>query len=406
MKKRITCMATAAILLLCRAAAADPDLSLQDTAVRTGAPADAYAAILAEHAGGIRAYRDYAAEVADIADCRPVGLPDLNGDGIPELVFLDLADDSEYGFKTGRLWIYTADENGVHCALTLRPEIDDLLYSGYYLGEGGRLTLRFSDTERGWIMRLRPDADGRWAAETILTEQEDFSGEGPDEYFLNGRKISKAEYRKLAERLRAEQGTAFGSLDPDNGGNGFTYTPEEALEALASGEIRAPRADAGSGTGETKSRFPELSFFRGSFVPGQKLDVYSAPSARSWRGAKGKAAVTSGSEIYVAGTENGWILVLYELNSGVTRVGYVDSRRIGGEYTSGEELSFAREQAVLAESTALTDDPVRQKTTAGRLKKGTKVTCLAEYNGWVYVEAKVSGKTARGFIAPSALGTE
>ena len=31
---------------------------------------------------------------------------------------------------------------------------------------------------------------------------------------------------------------------------------------------------------------------------------------------------------------------------------------------------------------------------------------LAEYEGWIYVEAKVSGKTARGFLPPSALGLE
>ena len=38
-----------------------------------------------------------------------------------------------------------------------------------------------------------------------------------------------------------------------------------------------------------------------------------------------------------------------------------------------------------------------------KLKKGATVTCLAEYRGWIYVEAKVSGKTARGFIPPSSL---
>jgi hypothetical protein len=40
------------------------------------------------------------------------------------------------------------------------------------------------------------------------------------------------------------------------------------------------------------------------------------------------------------------------------------------------------------------------------LKKGTKVICLAEFRGWIYVEAKVSGKTARGFISPSCLDLE
>ncbi len=60
----------------------------------------------------------------------------------------------------------------------------------------------------------------------------------------------------------------------------------------------------------------------------------------------------------------------------------------------------------LVKSTVMTDDPIRQKTTISKLKKGATVTCLAEYRGWIYVEAKVSGKTARGFIAPSSLGLE
>ena len=115
-------------------------------------------------------------------------------------------------------------------------------------------------------------------------------------------------------------------------------------------------------------------------------------------------SVTSGSEILVAGIEEGWILILYELDSGVIRVGYIDSRKIKGSYTSGDALSFPRRQMTLAESAEMTDDPIRQKTAIGKLKKGTKVTCLAGYRGFVYVEAKVSGKTARGFIVPSSLG--
>ena len=39
----------------------------------------------------------------------------------------------------------------------------------------------------------------------------------------------------------------------------------------------------------------------------------------------------------------------------------------------------------------------------GKLKKGTSVLCLAEYQGMIYVETKLGGKTARGFIPSSAL---
>ena len=49
---------------------------------------------------------------------------------------------------------------------------------------------------------------------------------------------------------------------------------------------------------------------------------------------------------------------------------------------------------------------VNKKTGAVSVKKGTKVICLAQFQGWIYVEANVSGKTARGFISPSCLDPE
>ena len=400
MRKQYCCLLLILFLLAGRTCAcADPDLTLRDTASYPGPWAEAYSRILAERAEGIRAYQDYVAGITSAPACRAVGLTDLTSDGIPELLFLELEHETEYGFDVGCLRIYTSDGEGARCVLSLRPEIDDLLYSGYYLAENGVLTVRFSDCEMGWILQLRPDMKGYYTAETTLVEQEDFSGEGPDYYYVNGGKISAKKYRSLEAEIRAGQGTEIGSLQVDDGGYGFTHTLAEAQEALSSGEIPGAEQPA-----RTVSGLPRLSFFTGSFTAGQRFDVYSAPSARSWRGANGKAAITSGSEILVAGTEGDWILILYELDSGVARAGYIDSRKIKGEYTAGVELSFSRTQASLAEAAVFTDDPVRQKSTIGRLKKGTKVTCLAEYRGWIYVEAKVSGKTARGFIPASSIG--
>ncbi len=389
-------------------AGADPKLGLQDASVRSGALSDVYTAILKERSADIQAYQDYVSGITSVPSCHPVDLTDLTGDGVPELLFLDLVDDTEYGFKVGRLWIYTADGGGVHCALTLQPEIDDMLYSRYHLAKNGLLTVHFNDTEMNWILQLRPNPSGHYKAETTLVEQADFSGEGPDAYFRNGRKISPEKFLSLTAQIQADEGPMIGSFMVDDGGNGFAYTLEEALDALSSGKIRLTPPDAGSRAENGVSpseNLPELSFSAGSFTGGQKFEVYSAPSARSWRGAKGKAAITSGSEIFVGGTENGWILILYELESGVTRVGYIDSRKISGPHSSGEALAFSGTRMTLTGNTEMTDDPIRQKSTVGRLKKGTKVTCLARYRGWIYAEAKVSGKTARGFIAPSSLGS-
>ncbi len=380
-------------------ACADPDLTLQDTSLRSGAWAEAYAQILAERSGDIQAYQDYVTDITSSPLCRAVGITDLTGDGVPELMFLDLVQENEYGFQVGRFWVYTSDTQGVRCALTLRPEIDDLLYSRYYLAENGLLTIHFSDCEKGWIMQFRPALNGSFTAETTLIEEADFSGEGPDYYFQNGKKITAKKFKSITSQIKAGEGSMIGSLDVDNGGYGFTCTLSEALEALSSGAITGVQPASPSG-----GRFPELTFFRGTFTAGQKFAVYSAPSARSWRGANGKAAITSGSEIFVAGTEDGWILIMYELESGVIRAGYIDSRKIDGQFTSGDALSFSGTQMTLVAAAEMTDDPVRKNATIGKLKKGTKVTCLAEYRGMIYVEAKVSGKTARGFISPSSLG--
>ncbi len=404
MKRHFFGMILMTFLLLCLSGGrAAPDLGLQDASVRSGSWKDVYAGILTERSADIRAYQDYVFRIAGMSPCHPVELRDLTGDGVPELLFLELEDDTEYGFQVGRLWIYTPDVRGVHCALTLQPEIDDMLYSRYYLSTTGMLTIHFSDTERGWILQLRLDLSGHYTAENTLIEEADFSGEGPDDYYMNGKKISLRKYQSMTAQVRADQGAMIGSLMVDDGGSGFTYTLEEALEALASGIIDGYNAESSL---SPLGSLPELYFSKGSFAAGQKLAVYSAPSDRSWRSAKGKAAITSGSEIFVAGTEDGWILILYELNSGVTRAGYINSQRITGEYTSGDVLLFSPTKMTLTEGTVMTDDPIRQKTTIGKLKKGSQVICLAKYRGWIYVETKVSGKTARGFIASSSLSMQ
>ena len=397
MKQLVYILIPAVFLLLCMSGAlADPNFALQDTAVRSGSWAEVYAGILEERSAAIQAYQEHVMSITSLSECRPVDLRDLNGDGVPELIFIELNDETEYGFKVGVLRIYTADGNGVHCALEMEPEIDELLYSTYYLAKDGLLTLRFCDTEMDWVVRMRLDPGGHYVSETTLISQEDFSGEGPDQYFLNGKKISAKKYRSESGQIQAEQGELIGSLMVDDGCTGFAYTQAEALKALASGSV--------AGAGE--KWFQELTFSRISFKAGQKLTVYSAPSSKALRGAGGKASVNSGNEIYAAGGADGWILILYELNSGVVRAGYVDTRKIKGDLPSVGELSFAGSRMTLKENTVMTDDPIRGNGSLGKLKKGAEVTCLAGYRGWIYVEAKVSGKTARGFIDAVSLGLE
>ena len=91
MKKRCCCLMLIIFLLTgWTLACADPDLTLQDTSLRSGAWVEEYAQILTERSAGIQAYENYVAEVTYSSVCRPVGLTDLTGNGIPELMFLEL----------------------------------------------------------------------------------------------------------------------------------------------------------------------------------------------------------------------------------------------------------------------------------------------------------------------------
>ena len=411
--KRNLCGIVLMIILLATAgcAWADPDLTIADPETGSGGWAEEYRQILQDRSAGIQDYRAYVAEITYSGDAHPVGLTDLTGDGIPELLFVEQVHDTEYGFELGRLWIYTADSRGVYCALTLTPETDDLMYSSMFLGKNGQLTIHLNDMEMGWTLQLERNQSGRYEAKTTLVSQEDFSGEGPDQYFQNGKSITASAYQKKLEEIRSTEGTMIGGFLEETGFRGFDYTVEEATERLGSGDpTAAAGTDAGSGRDENgsapDSQLPELTFFRGEFTPGDKFAVYTAPSARSWRGANGKASITSASEIFVAGTVDGWLLVRYELDSGVIRVGYVDTKKISGPYSSGSELSFAALPMKLTEKAVMTDDPINQGTKIGSLKKGASVTCLAKYQGMIYVETKVSGKTARGFVPAASLGLD
>jgi hypothetical protein len=160
------------------------------------------------------------------------------------------------------------------------------------------------------------------------------------------------------------------------------------------------------GSGDTTaSAGPAIMFSYASFQANQKFDVYAAPGTSSWRGASGKAAVSTNGPVYVAGWDGNWLLVMYDTNAGAVRVGYINGNNISGG-VSAPGLSFAYLSVTLTSGATLTDDPVTKSTAIVNLSAGNQVTYLAEYSGngsWAYVETQVSGKTVRGFIPMSAI---
>ena len=138
---------------------------------------------------------------------------------------------------------------------------------------------------------------------------------------------------------------------------------------------------------------------------GQKLAVYSAPSKYSYRGANGKALVSTNGTVYAAGWVQGWLLVMYATNNGAVRVGYVNGGDIKGT-VEAETLSFSYDTIRLNSTAALTDDPATQSSAILYLSAGDQVKYLTTFynnNAWAYVETTVSGQTVRGFILASAI---
>jgi len=140
------------------------------------------------------------------------------------------------------------------------------------------------------------------------------------------------------------------------------------------------------------------------FAQTQNLPVYSAPSASSWRGANGKASISTNGAVYAAGVDDGWLMVMYETNNKGVRVGYVDCTKVSGKVTGdawNRVLYFADLQAEVLSPCTLTDDPATQSASIKALKAGDPVTYLStfyNYAAWDYVETTLDGQTVRGFI--------
>lgn len=156
---------------------------------------------------------------------------------------------------------------------------------------------------------------------------------------------------------------------------------------------------------ETKS-FDVLSGFTYANLPGnQKWPVYAAPNPSAWRGANGKAAVSTNGSVYVAGWENGWLLLMYATNNGAVRVGYANGSGIKGK-VNVPQLQFSYATVTCVQDASLTDDPATASTALRQLRAGDVVTYLTSYQNrfdWAYVETTVNGQAFRGFIPLSAL---
>ena len=98
-----------------------------------------------------------------------------------------------------------------------------------------------------------------------------------------------------------------------------------------------------------------------------------------WRGASGKACVSTNGNVLAAGWENGWLLVMYETNNGSVRVGYVSGQDIKGAVPMNTYLTFEYTTAQVVSDCQLTDDPARCYASVTSLRAGDTVTYLTTY---------------------------
>ncbi len=137
---------------------------------------------------------------------------------------------------------------------------------------------------------------------------------------------------------------------------------------------------------------------------GKKVPVYSAPFDDAWRGANGKAAVSTKEAYRFLGiAQNGeWTWIEYEVNAKNRRVGWVRTDQLPqrDEYecipVDGALLRITR-------NTFVTDDPRGGKRKIKTLAAGDEVIGLGSVNTvfgdeYIYVETEIDGKPAWGFL--------
>ncbi len=128
--------------------------------------------------------------------------------------------------------------------------------------------------------------------------------------------------------------------------------------------------------------------------------VFTAPSANAYR--VGRATCDTDSDVYVAGRDaSGWIMVRYTTNNKTERVGYIPRSKVGS-FTAKNNLGFSYITCEAAAEIAITDNPMSRNDDFAVIPQGGVFAILAKYTyhgDWWYVETKVDGLYARGFIS-------
>ncbi len=224
---------------------ADEDGQIADPTVYQGDRSSVYLQILQARSEAIHAYQDRKIEFTEnqtdyVIPCCPVGLSDLTGDGVPELLILEYAEDE----MRGDLLVYSADNGTGSCILYVPgitwPDYDDLMGFEIYKTSGG-LLVRYFEMELEWKRQFDFSSGyGLYEPRNSLMLEVELSGESEDRYYLNGAQVSEDTYRVVEKELdKSREQCISHYIADDRQSYGFHYTWEQAAAAL-NGETDLP----------------------------------------------------------------------------------------------------------------------------------------------------------------------
>ena len=226
---------------------ADQRMTIADTRVYYGTWQETYLTILRNHANSIRTHQEQIAQIMPYLNGDPlyVALPDMNGDRIPELIFIQCPNDREtdlFGNSEleGDLYLYRSNGTETRCVATIRDTYLDV-------NNGAEYTVAFCPTNQTFHTEYYV-GDGRWQRSLSIAHYQEetymrLSWSDPDDaedeyannenrYFLNGRYISKEHFDKVWLTLSESPYKVIGSLDYKSDIPDALYTLDEAMHYL------------------------------------------------------------------------------------------------------------------------------------------------------------------------------
>ncbi|MBR3335200.1 MAG: hypothetical protein IKG23_12995 [Clostridia bacterium] len=217
-----------------------------DQTVYQGYWQNLYLQILDEHSYKIHSYQNRPIETdgeyGRMLSCFPVGLQDLNGDGVPELVFM------EANGERGDLWIYSGNADTCQCVLYVpgitRLDYDEMQGFEIHLLNGNLLSIRHYRYKEEYLLQFYVNKTGPYDLFDWLNHKPDGSREGEDRFFRNGQEISSDAYYNTASAWFENGGTVISDyLAKNEMSYGFDYTYETAVAVLVgnAGATQAPQ---------------------------------------------------------------------------------------------------------------------------------------------------------------------